>query len=150
GPLRGDAPQQSNTDLKLSRLEDVKHVLRTRCRPQGEELVIRIGEGPTTADRHETRVALFREDHTSTPSDRVCPTSSTMPPAPSARRAAPGPRLRTASPAAQYTGALESRPGRGERRDQTRCLVGRHGFAGPRSPAPGRGPGAAPGAAGRA
>jgi hypothetical protein len=25
--------------------------------------VIRVGEGPTTADRHETRVAHFREDH---------------------------------------------------------------------------------------
>jgi len=32
--------------------------------PQGEELVIRIGEGPTAADRHETRVAVFLEDHT--------------------------------------------------------------------------------------
>src|SRR5205814_10497077 len=29
-----------------SRLEEVKDVLRARCRPQGEELVIRIGEGP--------------------------------------------------------------------------------------------------------
>src|SRR5438552_17175270 len=54
--------------LRLSRLEEVKDVLRARCRPQGEELVIRIGEGPTAAGRHETRVAVFREDHTSTPS----------------------------------------------------------------------------------
>ena len=30
------------------------------CRPQGEELLIRIREGPTTADRHATRVAVFR------------------------------------------------------------------------------------------
>src|SRR5207245_5501003 len=50
--------------LRPSRLEPVEDVLRARCRPQGEELVIRIGEGPTAADRHETRVAVFREDHT--------------------------------------------------------------------------------------
>src|SRR5205814_4638133 len=37
---------------RLRRLEEVKDVLRARCRPQGEELVIRIGEGPTAADRH--------------------------------------------------------------------------------------------------
>ena len=30
---------------------------------QGEELVVRIGERPTTADRHEARVTDFREDH---------------------------------------------------------------------------------------
>ncbi len=53
--------------LRLSRLEEVKDVLRARCRPQGEELVIRIGEGSTAADRHETRVAVFREDHWMTP-----------------------------------------------------------------------------------
>jgi hypothetical protein len=29
--------------------------------------VIRIGEGPTAADCHETRVAVFREDHTQQP-----------------------------------------------------------------------------------
>ena len=50
--------------LGLSRLEEVKDVLRARCRPQGEELVIRIGERPTAADRHETTVAVLREDHT--------------------------------------------------------------------------------------
>src|SRR5207248_10382396 len=53
--------------LRPSRLEPVEDVLRARCRPQGEELVIRIGEGPTAADRHETRVAVFREDHTQQP-----------------------------------------------------------------------------------
>ena len=57
--------------LWLSRLEEVEYVLRARCRPQSEETVIRIGEGPTAADRHETRVALFREDHNR-------PMSSTM------------------------------------------------------------------------
>jgi hypothetical protein len=35
--------------------------------PQGEELVIRIGEGPTVADHDETRVTVFREDHTAHP-----------------------------------------------------------------------------------
>ena len=68
--------------LRLSRLEEVKDVLRARCRPQGEELVIRIGEGSTAADRHETRVAVFREDHTQHPSTRNCPTPNTMFPAP--------------------------------------------------------------------
>jgi hypothetical protein len=53
--------------LRLSRLEEVKDVFRARSRPQGKELVIRIGEGPTTADRHETRVAVLREDHTQRP-----------------------------------------------------------------------------------
>jgi hypothetical protein len=49
--------------LGLSRLEKVKNVLCARCRPQSEEMVIRVGEGPTAADRHETRVSDLREDH---------------------------------------------------------------------------------------
>src|SRR6266513_507917 len=49
--------------LRPSRLEPVEDVLRARRRPQGEELVIRIGEGPTAADRHEARVSDLREDH---------------------------------------------------------------------------------------
>jgi hypothetical protein len=49
--------------LRLSRLEQVKDVLRARCRPESQELVIRIGEGPTAADRHEARVSDLREDH---------------------------------------------------------------------------------------
>ena len=53
--------------LRLSQLEEVNDVLRAQCRPQGEELVIGIGEGPTAADRHETRVAVFWEDHTQHP-----------------------------------------------------------------------------------
>jgi hypothetical protein len=51
--------------IRPSPLEPVKDVLRARCRPQGEEPVIHIGEGPTAADRDETRVAYAREDHTS-------------------------------------------------------------------------------------
>lgn len=48
---------------RLSRLEQIKDMLRARCRPKGEEMVIRIGEGSTAADRHETWVSHFREDH---------------------------------------------------------------------------------------
>jgi hypothetical protein len=49
--------------FRLSRLEQVKDMLRARCRPKSEELVIRIGEGPTAADRHQVRVSDLREDH---------------------------------------------------------------------------------------
>ena len=49
--------------LRLSQLEEVKNVLRARCRPQSEEVVIGIGEGPTAADRHEARVPDLWEDH---------------------------------------------------------------------------------------
>src|SRR5439155_13850029 len=45
--------------LRLSRLEEIEDVLRARCRPQGEQLVIRIGERPTAADRYETTVAVL-------------------------------------------------------------------------------------------
>src|SRR5213082_2698971 len=61
-----DRPARSRI-LRPSRLEEVKNVLRAQCRPKSEELMIRIGEGSTTADRHETRVAVFREDHTQHP-----------------------------------------------------------------------------------
>ncbi len=69
--------------LRPSRLEPVEDVLRARCRPQGEELVIRIGEGPTAADRHETRVAVFREDHTQQPFCSHLPNALHDAPAPS-------------------------------------------------------------------
>jgi hypothetical protein len=49
--------------LGLSRLEKVKNVLCAQCRPKSEEMVIRVGEDPTAADRHETRVSDTREDH---------------------------------------------------------------------------------------
>ena len=51
--------------LGPSRLEEVENVLRARCRPEGQELVMRIAERPATADGHETTVAVLREDHTS-------------------------------------------------------------------------------------
>ncbi|BAH51182.1 hypothetical protein ROP_29350 [Rhodococcus opacus B4] len=49
--------------LGPNRLEQGQNVLRARCRPQGEELVVRVGEGSTAADRHEARVSDLREDH---------------------------------------------------------------------------------------
>src|SRR5262249_40515806 len=49
--------------LRLSRLEEVKNMLRAQCRPKSEELMIRIGEGSTTADGDEARVAIFGEYH---------------------------------------------------------------------------------------
>jgi hypothetical protein len=49
--------------LRLSRLEKVKDVLGARRRPKSEEIVIRIGEGSTAADRLEARVSDLREDH---------------------------------------------------------------------------------------
>jgi hypothetical protein len=59
--------------LRLGRLEQVKDVLRARCRPKSEELVIGIGEGPTAADRHEARVSDLREDHGWPPSAYIRP-----------------------------------------------------------------------------
>jgi hypothetical protein len=49
--------------FRLSRLEEVKDVLRAQCRPKSEEMVIRVSEGSTTADRHEARVPDLREDN---------------------------------------------------------------------------------------
>ena len=49
--------------LRSSRLEEVEDVLRARCRPKSKEMVIRVGEGPAAADRHEARVSDLREDH---------------------------------------------------------------------------------------
>src|SRR4029077_10843339 len=67
--------------LRLRRLEEVEDVLRTRYRPQAEELVIRISESPAAADRDKTRVAVFREDHPQHLCVRICPRSNTtLPP----------------------------------------------------------------------
>jgi hypothetical protein len=49
--------------VRLSRLEEVKDVLRARCRPKSKEMVIGISEGPASADGHEARVPDLREDH---------------------------------------------------------------------------------------
>jgi hypothetical protein len=53
--------------VRLSGLEEIKDVLRARRRPQGEEMVICVSESPTAADRHKTRVAVFRQDHMQRP-----------------------------------------------------------------------------------
>ena len=49
--------------LRLSRLKQHKDVLRARCRPHSEQMVIRISEGSPAADRHQARVPDLREDH---------------------------------------------------------------------------------------
>jgi hypothetical protein len=49
--------------LRPGRLEQVKDVLRARCRPESKEMVIGISEGPALADRHQARVLDLREDH---------------------------------------------------------------------------------------
>jgi hypothetical protein len=43
-------------------------------------VVIRISEGPTAADRHETGVAFFREDQPSTSPAGICIRAITMSP----------------------------------------------------------------------
>jgi len=49
--------------IRLSRLEKVEDVLCARGRPKSEEMVIRISEGPTAANRHEAKVPNLRKDH---------------------------------------------------------------------------------------
>ncbi len=49
--------------LRLSRLDQVKDVLRVQRCPQSKEIVIRIGEGSTAADCHEATVSDLRENH---------------------------------------------------------------------------------------
>jgi hypothetical protein len=58
----------------LSQLEKVKNVLGARCRPESEEMVVRVGEGPTAADRHETRISDLRKDHVRTSITCIRPT----------------------------------------------------------------------------
>src|ERR1700738_4058173 len=82
GPPEFDRATRSRV-RRPSRLEEVQDVFRARCRPQGEEMVIRIREGPAAADRHETRVAFFRQDQPGTSPARTYLTSTTMSPAPS-------------------------------------------------------------------
>ena len=49
--------------VRLNRLEQVQDVLRARCRPKSQEMVVGVGEGPAAADRHEARVSDLWEDH---------------------------------------------------------------------------------------
>jgi hypothetical protein len=50
-------------------LEDVQHVFRTRGGPQGQKLMISVGERAAAADRHQARVADSGKDHAHTPSN---------------------------------------------------------------------------------
>ena len=61
--------------LWLSRLEEVKDVLRARGGPQSKETVIGIGERPTTADRHEAWVPASGRIMVGTPSASNPPTT---------------------------------------------------------------------------
>src|SRR5579864_1983617 len=49
--------------FRPNQLEPLQNVLSAGCRPQPEQMVIHIGEGSTAADRDQTRVAVFWEDH---------------------------------------------------------------------------------------
>jgi hypothetical protein len=53
--------------LRLGLLEQVEHMLSARCRPQGEQMVIGVGQGPAPPDRYEARVSDLRQDHPGTP-----------------------------------------------------------------------------------
>jgi hypothetical protein len=44
-------------------LEEAEDVLGARRRPQGEQVVVLVRQGPAAADRHETGVPDLREDH---------------------------------------------------------------------------------------
>ena len=47
----------------VSGFEQGQDVLSARGCPQGEQMVIRVRQGPAAADRHQARVAHRREDH---------------------------------------------------------------------------------------
>src|SRR5437588_4903924 len=69
GPSLRDRPARARVQ-RSRRLEQLQDVLRTRCGPEGEQLMVGVGQRPPAADGDEARVALFREDHgcTLTPS----------------------------------------------------------------------------------
>jgi hypothetical protein len=48
--------------VRSRRLEDVEDVLGARCRPEGEQTMVRVGERPAPADRHETGIANLWKD----------------------------------------------------------------------------------------
>jgi hypothetical protein len=48
---------------RSGRLEQVHNMLRARCGPQGEELMIRICKRPAAADGDETGITVFGKDH---------------------------------------------------------------------------------------
>src|SRR6185295_19968465 len=54
--------------VRSNRFEEAENVLRAGGGPECEELVIRVRQTPTTADRYEARIPDFREDHGGAPS----------------------------------------------------------------------------------
>jgi hypothetical protein len=64
--------------LRASYLEKIQDVLRARRRPQRQQVMIRVGECPAAADRHEPWVSDRWQDHGS----MVAPPSATWPAAP--------------------------------------------------------------------
>jgi hypothetical protein len=51
--------------IRSHRLEEVEHMFRARGRPESEEVVIRVAEGASAADRHEAAIAILRKNHIS-------------------------------------------------------------------------------------
>ena len=49
--------------LGLFRLEKVQDVFSARCRPQSQQMMIWVREGPTSTDRDQARITDLREDH---------------------------------------------------------------------------------------
>jgi len=47
----------------MSGFKQVQDMLCACGRPEGEQMVILVGQGPAAADGHEARVAHLREDH---------------------------------------------------------------------------------------
>jgi hypothetical protein len=74
GPGAGVLDRLTRSEvLRFGRLEEVQNVLRARCRPQCEEVVIGVGEGPAAADRDEPRISNLRKDHRSHGGGRPLP-----------------------------------------------------------------------------
>jgi len=59
--------------LRLRRFEVIKNVLSARCRPEGQKVVIRIGQSAAAADRDVARISDLREDHAGTIITRTVP-----------------------------------------------------------------------------
>jgi hypothetical protein len=49
--------------VRAGRVEEVENVLGARRRPQGEEMVVLVGEAPPAANGHQARIADRRKDH---------------------------------------------------------------------------------------
>jgi predicted 3-demethylubiquinone-9 3-methyltransferase (glyoxalase superfamily) len=54
--------------VRSSGLEEVEDALGARRRPEREQVMVRVGEGPAAADRHEAGIPHRRKDHAAVPS----------------------------------------------------------------------------------